>query len=53
MILILRSLTEFKLKVKMNVKKNNIFGKEIIIQDKELVAPTIFQIRGIIREPYW
>ena len=37
----------------MNVRKVKIFGKEITIQDEELVTPKYLKIRGVIVEPTW
>jgi hypothetical protein len=37
----------------MNVKVTKIFGREITIQDEELVMPKYTQIRGVVREPSW
>ena len=37
----------------MNVKKTKIFGREITIQDEELVMPKYLKIKGVVREPSW
>ena len=37
----------------MNVKKKVIFGKEFVMQDKEIADPKLFEIRGLIRKPSW
>ena len=37
----------------MNVRRAKILGREIVIQDEELVMPKYAMIRGIIREPSW
>ena len=37
----------------MNVQTFKFFGKEITIQDEELVMPKHLKIRGVVREPSW
>ena len=37
----------------MNVKKINLLGKDFVFQDKELIDPRIFMIKGIIRQKKW
>jgi len=37
----------------MNVRTVKIFGREITIQDEELVMPKFFKIKGVVREPSW
>ena len=37
----------------MNVKRTKVFGREITIQDEELVMPRYAKIRGVVREPSW
>ena len=37
----------------MNVRTKKLFGREITIQDEELVMPKYSQIRGVVREPSW
>ena len=37
----------------MNVHTTNIFGRQITIQDEELVMPKYSQIKGIVRGPSW
>ena len=37
----------------MNVRIAKIFGREIIIQDEELVMPKYSKIKGVVREPTW
>ena len=37
----------------MNVKITKIFGREITIQDEELVMPKYSKIKGVVREKSW
>jgi len=37
----------------MNVKITKIFGREITIQDEELVMPKYLRIKGVLKEPSW
>lgn len=37
----------------MNNRKVTIFGKEFIIQDKELKNPKLFEIKGLVKKPFW
>jgi len=37
----------------MNVKITKILGREIIIQDEELLMPKYFKIKGVVKEPSW
>ena len=37
----------------MNVRTVKILGREITIQDEELVMPKYSKIRGVVREPSW
>jgi hypothetical protein len=37
----------------MNVRTAKLFGREITIQDEELIMPKYSKIRGIIKEPSW
>ena len=37
----------------MNVKIVKIFDYEIRIEDKDLVDPTYFEIRAILKRPFW
>ena len=43
----------FQINSKMNFKKVNFFGKDFVFQDKELIDPRIFMIKGIIHEKKW
>ena len=37
----------------MNVRKGKLFGREITVEDEELVMPKYANIRGIIKVPSW
>jgi len=37
----------------MNVQTLKLFGKEITIQDEELIMPKYVKIRGVVREASW
>lgn len=37
----------------MSTKKVKILGKEFTIQEKELVAPKIFEIKAVEKRPFW
>jgi len=37
----------------MNVRITKIFGREITIQNEELVMPKYFKIKGVVIEPSW
>ena len=37
----------------MNVKIRKVFGREITIQDEELVMPKYAKIKGVVKEPSW
>jgi hypothetical protein len=37
----------------MNVRITKILGREITIQNEELVMPKYFKIKGVVKEPSW
>jgi len=37
----------------MNVRVYKILGKELVIQDKDLISPKLGDIRGINPPPFW
>ena len=43
----------FQINNKMNFRKNNFFGKNVILQDKELIDPRIFMMKGINHDKKW
>ena len=37
----------------MNVKYVDFFGYSLRIEDKDLVDPKIFEIRAVLKRPFW
>jgi hypothetical protein len=39
--------------MEIHARKKVIFGKVFIVQDEEIVDPTIFEIKGLVKRNSW